>query len=64
MAASLELRPPFLDRRMLELAFSLPSALKVHKGTTRWLVKQLALRHLPDSIVNRRKVGFRVTLDA
>mgnify|MGYP001809818184 FL=1 len=63
MAASLELRPPFLDRRMMELAFSLPSSLKVHKGTTKWLVKQVALRYLPDSIVNRRKVGFRVPLD-
>jgi asparagine synthase (glutamine-hydrolysing) len=64
MAASLELRPPFLDRRMLELAFSLPSSLKVHKDTTKWLVKQVALRYLPESIVNRRKVGFRVPLDA
>jgi asparagine synthase (glutamine-hydrolysing) len=64
MAASLELRPPFLDRRMLELAFSLPSSLKVHEGTTKWLVKQVALRYLPESIVNRRKVGFRVPLDA
>jgi asparagine synthase (glutamine-hydrolysing) len=64
MAASLELRPPFLDRRMMELAFSLPSSLKVHKGTSKWLVKQVALRYLPESIVNRRKVGFRVPLDA
>lgn len=64
MAASLELRPPFLDRRVVDLAFALPSSLKVHKGITKWLVKQVALRHLPDSIVNRRKVGFRVPLDA
>jgi asparagine synthase (glutamine-hydrolysing) len=64
MAASLELRPPFLDRKMMELAFSLPSSLKVYKGTTKWLVKLVALRYLPDSIVNRRKVGFRVPLDA
>jgi asparagine synthase (glutamine-hydrolysing) len=64
MAASLELRPPFLDRRMLELAFSLPSRLKVHKGTSKWLIKQVALRYLPESIVKRRKVGFRVPLDA
>ena len=63
MVASLELRPPFLDRRMLELAFSLPSSLKVHKGTAKWLIKQVALRYLPESIVNRRKVGFRVPLD-
>ena len=64
MAASLELRPPFLDRRMVELAFSLPSSLKVRKGTTKWLVKQVALRYLPSSIVNRPKVGFKVPLDA
>ena len=64
MAASLELRPPFLDRRMLELAFSLPSHLKVHRGTGKWLVKQVARRYLPVSIVDRRKVGFRVPLDA
>jgi asparagine synthase (glutamine-hydrolysing) len=64
MAASLELRPPFLDRKMLELAFSLPSRLKVHEGATKWLVKQVAKRYLPDAIVNRRKVGFKVPLDA
>jgi asparagine synthase (glutamine-hydrolysing) len=64
MAASLELRPPFLDRRVVELAFSLPSHLKVRSRTTKWLVKQVALRYLPDSIINRPKVGFRVPLDA
>jgi asparagine synthase (glutamine-hydrolysing) len=64
MAASLELRPPFLDRRVVELAFSLPSSLKVRESSTKWLVKQVALRYLPKSIVNRPKVGFRVPLDA
>jgi asparagine synthase (glutamine-hydrolysing) len=64
MAASLELRPPFLDRRVVELAFSLPSQLKVRNRTTKRLVKEVALRYLPDSIVNRPKVGFRVPLDA
>jgi asparagine synthase (glutamine-hydrolysing) len=64
MAASLELRPPFLDRRMVELAFSLPSHLKLRNGTTKWLVKQVALHYLPASIVHRRKAGFKVPLDA
>lgn len=64
MAASLELRPPFLDRRVVELAFRLPSRFKVHRGTSKWLVKQVALRSIPESIVYRRKVGFRVPLDA
>lgn len=64
MAASLELRPPFLDRNVVEYAFQLPSSLKLREGRTKWLVKEVALRYLPDQIVNRRKVGFRVPLDS
>ncbi len=63
MAASLELRPPFLDHRLVELAFALPSALKVRGGTTKWIVKEVARRYLPAEIVNRPKVGFRVPMD-
>jgi asparagine synthase (glutamine-hydrolysing) len=64
MAASLELRPPLLDHRLVELAFRMPSAFKVRHGTTKWLLKEVARRYLPDEVVDRRKVGFRVPLDA
>jgi asparagine synthase (glutamine-hydrolysing) len=64
MAASLELRPPFLDHRMVELAFSLPSSVKLRGGTTKWVVKEVARKHLPADVVDRRKVGFKVPLDA
>jgi asparagine synthase (glutamine-hydrolysing) len=64
MAASLELRPPFLDHRLVELAFRLPSRMKVRDGQTKWIVKQVAARYLPASIVQRPKVGFRVPLDS
>lgn len=64
MAASLELRPPLLDRRLVELAFRLPSTVKVRGGTTKWVLKEVARRYLPDEVVDRRKVGFRVPLDA
>ena len=64
MSASLELRPPFLDHRLVELAFSLPGAVKVRHGSGKWVVKEVARRHLPASIVDRPKVGFRVPLDA
>jgi len=63
MAASLELRPPFLDARLVELAYSLPSDVKVRDGVTKWVLKEVARRHLPADIVDRRKVGFRVPLD-
>ena len=63
MAASLELRPPFLDHRLVELAFGLPSSVKVRGGVTKWVVKEVARRYLPADIVDRRKVGFRVPMD-
>lgn len=64
MAASLELRPPLLDHRLVELAFRLPSSVKVRRGVTKWALKEVARRYLPDEVVDRRKVGFRVPLDA
>jgi asparagine synthase (glutamine-hydrolysing) len=64
MAASLELRPPLLDHRLVDLAFRLPSSVKLHRGTTKWVLKEVARRYLPDEVVDRRKVGFRVPLDA
>ncbi|HEV2779854.1 MAG TPA: asparagine synthase (glutamine-hydrolyzing) [Actinophytocola sp.] len=64
MAASLELRPPFLDHRLVELAFRLPSSVKVRHGVTKWVVKEVARRHLPDDVVDRAKSGFKVPLDA
>ncbi|MFE3290944.1 asparagine synthase (glutamine-hydrolyzing) [Rhodococcus sp. NPDC059234] len=64
MAASLELRPPFLDHRLVELAFSLPSVVKVRRGTTKWVVKEVARQYLPSEVVTRRKVGFTVPLDS
>ena len=62
MAASLELRPPFLDHRLVELAFSLPSNVKLRHGVTKWVVKEVARSLLPAEIVNRKKVGFRVPI--
>ncbi|TFD52134.1 asparagine synthase (glutamine-hydrolyzing) [Cryobacterium frigoriphilum] len=62
MAASLELRPPLLDHRLVDLAFRLPSSVKVRGGTTKWVLKEVARRSLPAEVVDRRKVGFRVPL--
>jgi asparagine synthase (glutamine-hydrolysing) len=62
MAASLELRPPFLDHHMVELAFSLPSNVKLRHGVTKWVVKQAARSLLPAEIVDRPKAGFRVPI--
>lgn len=62
MAASLELRPPFLDHQLVELAFSLPSNVKLRNGVTKWVVKEVARSVLPTEIVDRPKAGFRVPI--
>jgi asparagine synthase (glutamine-hydrolysing) len=63
MAASIENRPPFLDHHLVELAFNLSSALKLHRGQTKWIVREIGRKYLPAAIIDRRKVGFRVPLD-
>lgn len=64
MAASIENRPPFLDHELVELAFRVDSAMKIKGNSGKWLIKEIARKHLPGNIVDRKKVGFKVPLDA
>ena len=63
MAASVELRPPFLDHRLVELAFRLPADTKVRGGTGKWILRRVAADLLPPEVLARPKEGFRVPLD-
>ena len=58
MASSLEVRSPFLDYRVVELAASIPSSYKVHNGMTKLLLKEAAHNIVPPAILNRPKWGF------
>jgi len=58
MAVSLETREPLLDHKLLEYVATIPSSLKLHNGTTKYLLKQLLLERLPSSILERPKQGF------
>ncbi|MCX9011225.1 MAG: asparagine synthase (glutamine-hydrolyzing) [Candidatus Methanoperedens sp.] len=62
MACSLEVRSPFLDRQMVELAASIPSKLKVKGATTKYILKRVAERYLPERIIYRKKMGFGMPL--
>jgi asparagine synthase (glutamine-hydrolysing) len=63
MAHGLEVRSPLLDHRVHEYAASLPGPLKLRRGTTKWLLKQLATRRgLPEHLVHRRKQGFGIPI--
>jgi asparagine synthase (glutamine-hydrolysing) len=60
MAVSLESRIPFLDHRMVELAWSVPAAQKFRHGGGKWLLKRYLARHLPASLIARPKMGFGI----
>jgi asparagine synthase (glutamine-hydrolysing) len=60
MAHSLEVRPPFLDHRIVEYAASLPSKLKIRGFRQKYVLRELLRGKLPDSILNRKKTGFDI----
>ncbi len=62
MACSLEGRVPLLDPELIELAFSVPAALKLHRGETKPLLKRVAARHVPRECVYRPKQGFSIPI--
>lgn len=65
MLSSLEMRSPFLDKRIIEFAFSkVPSNLKVTKNRKKILLKKLAKKLLPLDFDFNRKQGFSIPLDS
>jgi asparagine synthase (glutamine-hydrolysing) len=62
MAASIESRVPFLDYRIVEFANNLPVRFKTRRFQTKAILKQVARKFLPASVVDRRKSGFGVPL--
>jgi asparagine synthase (glutamine-hydrolysing) len=62
MAHALEVRTPFLDRRVVELAFSLPASRRFRKGAGKALLREAFADLLPSSVLNRPKRGFEVPL--
>jgi asparagine synthase (glutamine-hydrolysing) len=60
MASSLEVRVPYLDHRLVEFAFSLPSNLRLNHLKTKYILKKTASNFLPQSIVHRKKKGFGI----
>jgi asparagine synthase (glutamine-hydrolysing) len=62
MANSMEGRVPFLDHRLVEFAFALPSNMKLRRVTNKYLLRRAMREVLPHKIVSRRKQAFFVPL--
>ena len=62
MAHSLEIRVPFLDHRVTELAWSLPHGMKISGGQGKWALRQVLYKHVPQKLIDRPKAGFGIPL--
>ncbi|MCG9479976.1 MAG: asparagine synthase (glutamine-hydrolyzing) [Actinomycetia bacterium] len=60
MATSLEVRVPFLDHEVVELAATIPATLKLKKLMTKYIFRKALDKHkfLPDEIIHRKKQGY------
>jgi asparagine synthase (glutamine-hydrolysing) len=58
MAASIEMRVPFLGNDLVDLAFHLPRRAKLHRNCGKWVVKEAATGLLPSDVVHAAKKGF------
>ena len=63
MANSLELRVPFLDIKMLELALKIPTRFRAHDEVTKVALRSAAIKQLPERTANKKKLGFPVPLN-
>lgn len=63
MAVGLETRLPLLDHRVVEFAWRIPLEMKILNGKSKWLLRQVLYRHVPQKLLERPKMGFSIPLD-
>lgn len=64
MAVGLEARCPLLDHRVVEFALRLPARAKVRGPVSKWLLRQVLCRYVPEALFERPKAGFDVPIGA
>jgi asparagine synthase (glutamine-hydrolysing) len=63
MGVSVEVRVPFLDHRLVELALSIPQSAKTDGGTLKAILRKALRGVVPDELLDRPKQGFRVPIE-
>jgi asparagine synthase (glutamine-hydrolysing) len=63
MAISLETRAPFVDPRVVELAWQIPPEMHYHRGRGKLMLRSILDKYVPASIIERPKMGFGIPLE-
>ena len=63
MCFSIEGRFPFLDHQLIELAFKIPSKYKIKDGIQKYILKEVAKKHIAPSCFTMQKKGFGLPLE-
>ena len=58
MANSLEVRVPFLDEDLADFVATIPAGLKLHRFTTKYILKQAVQGLIPENVIKKKKKGF------
>ena len=62
MFYGLETRAPFLSREIINFAFNLPLIFKIREGKSKWILKKILSRYVPEKLFDRPKQGFGIPI--